>query len=126
MKHTFDINKGDMFFSASDIGWVVGHSFIVYGPLIRGATTILYEGKPINPNPGAFWRIVQDYKVKALYTAPTAVRILKKEDYDGEWIKKYDISSLQGFLVVGERCDPDTFKWLQRHLFNTRINDTWW
>jgi propionyl-CoA synthetase len=87
MKNIFNIGKGDVFFSGSDIGWVVGHSFIVYGPLIRGATSILFEGKPIVPNPGILWRLVEEHKVKSVYLAPTAVRILKKDDYDGEWIK---------------------------------------
>ena len=95
MANVFDINRGDVWFSGSDIGWVVGHSFIVYGPLIRGATTILFEGKPIIPNAGILWKIVEAYKVKALYVAPTAVRIVKKEDYDGEYVKKYDVSSLE-------------------------------
>ena len=94
MKNIFDISKGEMYFSGSDIGWVVGHSFIVYGPLIRGATTIMFEGKPIIPDCGVLWRLVEKYKIKQLYVAPTAVRILKKEDYDGEWIKKSDTSSL--------------------------------
>ena len=84
MKHVFNINKGETFFASSDIGWVVGHSFIVYGPLLVGATTILYEGKPIGtPDPGAFWRIIDEYKVKSLYTSPTALRTIKKEDYQG-------------------------------------------
>jgi propionyl-CoA synthetase len=94
LKHIFNISKGEVYFSASDIGWVVGHSFIVYGPLIRGATSILFEGKPVVPNCGILWRIIESHKVKAIYLAPTAVRILKKEDYEGEWIKKYDTSSL--------------------------------
>lgn len=87
MEHIFDVNKRDVWFSASDIGWVVGHSFIVYGPLIRGATSIIFEGKPIVPNAGVLWRIVEQYKVKAIYMAPTAVRIIKKEDYEGEYVK---------------------------------------
>ncbi len=95
MKHIMDCHRGDVYFSSSDIGWVVGHSFIVYGPLLRGATTVLYEGKPTGtPDPGAYWRIVEQYKVKGMYTAPTAVRAIRKEDSEGEFIKKYDISSL--------------------------------
>ena len=126
VENVFDINQGEMMFSASDIGWVVGHSFIVYGPMMRGATTIVFEGKPITPNPGAFWRIVEEYKVKTLYAAPTAVRIIKKEDYEGEYVKKHDISSLKNFLLVGERCDPDTIWWMHRNLPDVKINDTWW
>lgn len=94
MKNIFNIHKGDVFFSSSDIGWVVGHSFIVYGPLIRGATSIIFEGKPIVPDAGVLWRVIEQYKVKSIYVAPTAVRIVKKEDYEGELVKKYDVSSL--------------------------------
>jgi propionyl-CoA synthetase len=126
MKHIFNISKGDTFFAASDIGWVVGHSFIVYGPLIRGATSIFFEGKPVLPNSGVLWRVVESYKVKSIYMAPTAVRIIKKEDYEGEWVKKYDTSSLQGFHLVGERCDPDTIWWVHKHFPHVIINDTWW
>jgi len=126
LKHVFDISKGEIYFSCSDIGWVVGHSFIVYGPLIRGATTVFFEGKPIVPNPGVLWRIVEQYKVKSIYMAPTAVRIIKKEDYEGEWVKKYDLSSLKSYHLVGERCDPDTVWWIHGHFPNVVINDTWW
>jgi propionyl-CoA synthetase len=126
VEHVFDIQQGEIMFSASDIGWVVGHSFIVYGPLLRGATSLIYEGKPITPDAGAFWRIVEQYKVKTLYAAPTAVRIIKKEDYEGALVKKYDVSSLKNFLLVGERCDPDTIFWVHKTLPNVKINDTWW
>lgn len=126
MENVFNISRGDVYFSGSDIGWVVGHSFIVYGPLIRGATSIIFEGKPVLPNPGILWRIVEQHKVKALYVAPTAVRIIKKEDYEAEWVKKYDISSLETFHLVGERCDPDTIWWLNRALPKVIINDNWW
>lgn len=126
MENVFDIHKGDVFFSSSDIGWVVGHSFIVYGPLIRGATSVFFEGKPVVPNAGTLWRVVEEHKVKHLYVAPTAVRIVKKDDYDGELIKKYDVSSLKGFHLVGERCDPDTIMWVNRHFPNVIINDNWW
>lgn len=126
MKNIFNIHKGDVWFSASDIGWVVGHSFIVYGPLIVGATSIIFEGKPIIPDAGVLWRIVEQYKVKQIYVAPTAVRIVKKEDYDGKLLKKYDTSSLQGFHLVGERCDPATIWWLHERLPHVIINDNWW
>ncbi len=107
------VKQKDVYFSTSDIGWVVGHSFIIYGPLIMGAATIIYEGKPIGtPDPGAWWKIVEDYKVMGLYTAPTAIRALKKEDPNGDWIKKYDISSLKAVSFAGERCDIKTFDWL--------------
>jgi propionyl-CoA synthetase len=126
MKHIFDIGKGDTYFAGSDIGWVVGHSFIMYGPLIRGATSVFFEGKPIIPNPGVLWRIVQQYKVKALYIAPTAVRIIKKEDYEGEHVKNYNVTSLKSFHLVGERCDPDTIWWVHHHFPSVFINDSWW
>jgi propionyl-CoA synthetase len=126
MENIFDISRGDVWFSGSDIGWVVGHSFIVYGPLIRGATTILFEGKPVLPNPGILWRIVEQHKVKAIYLAPTAVRIIKKEDYEGEFVTKFNVSSLKSFHLVGERCDPDTILWVHKHFPHVIINDNWW
>jgi propionyl-CoA synthetase len=103
MKHIKNIGRGDMYFSSSDIGWVVGHSFIVYGPLLVGATTVLYEGKPNTPDAGIFWSLVEKYKVKGFYTAPTAVRFLRREDPEGEFVKKYDISSLKMISMAGER-----------------------
>lgn len=126
MKNIFNIHEKDVWFAGSDIGWVVGHSFIVYGPLIRGASSVFFEGKPIIPNAGVFWRVVQQYKVKSIYMAPTAVRVIKKEDYDGEYVKKYDVSLLEGFHLVGERCDPDTVWWVHKHFPHCIINDTWW
>ncbi len=126
MENVFDIGRGDTWFAASDIGWVVGHSFIVYGPLIRGGTSIIFEGKPIIPNAGIFWNIVQTYKVKSIYAAPTAVRVIKKEDYDGKYIQEYDVSSLKGFHLVGERCDPDTIWWVHKNFPNVIVNDNWW
>jgi len=126
MEHIFDISRGDVWFSGSDIGWVVGHSFIVYGPLIRGATSVLFEGKPTVPTTSTLWRVVEQLKVKAIYLAPTAVRILKKEDYEGEAIKRHDISSLKSFHLVGERCDPDTIWWVHQHFPKCVINDNWW
>lgn len=94
-------------FASSDIGWIVGHNFIVYGPLAQGATSVMYEGKPVGtPDPGTLWRIINDYKVSCFYIAPTAVRAIKKEDLHGEYIKKYDVSTVKGIHLAGERCDP--------------------
>lgn len=126
MDKVFDLQLGGVFFAVSDIGWVVGHSNIVYGPLLRGATTVFFEGKPIVPDAGVVWRVVEEYKCSHLYWAPTAVRVVKKEDYEGKLVKTRDISSLQSVSVVGERCDPDTIHWMKRHLPNVLINDTWW
>lgn len=126
MENVFNVHPGSVHFAGSDIGWVVGHSFIVYGPLIRGATSVFFEGKPIVPNPGIIWKKVEQYKVTSLYMAPTAVRVIKKDDYDGEWIKKYDTKSINSYALVGERCDPDTIRWLHRHFPHVIINDTWW
>lgn len=126
MRSVFNVNRGSVHFAGSDIGWVVGHSFIVYGPLLRGSSCVFFEGKPVVPNAGVIWDRVQKYKVTSLYMAPTGVRVIKKEDYEGEWVKKYDLSSLDGFLLVGERCDPDTILWMHRHLPHVKINDTWW
>lgn len=109
MDKIFNVHINTTFFAASDIGWVVGHSFIVYGPLIRGATTVVFEGKPVGtPDPGTFWRVASQHHCHCIYAAPTAVRIIKKMDYKGEYIKKYDLSKLKTFHLVGERCDPDT------------------
>jgi len=126
MSAIYDISQEDVFWSASDVGWVVGHSYIVYGPLIHGCTTVLYEGKPImTPDAGAFWRVISDHKVKALFTAPTAFRAIKKEDPNGEFIGNYDLSSLQTFYAAGERLDPPTFEWLTEK-FNIPVIDNWW
>jgi len=126
MRSVFNVNKGSVHFAGSDIGWVVGHSFIVYGPLIRCSSCVFFEGKPVTPNPGVVWDRVQRYKVTSLYMAPTGVRVVKKEDYNGDWVKKYDTSSIHGFLLVGERCDPDTINWINKHFPHVLINDTWW
>ncbi len=126
MRHIYNINPGDVFWAASDIGWVVGHSYIVYGPLLCGATTVLYEGKPVGtPDAGVFWRIISDYSVDVLFTAPTAVRAIKRDDPDGKLIAKYDISSLQALFVAGERCDPSTLSWAQEKL-QVPVIDHWW
>lgn len=126
MTDFYDTQVGDTFFAASDLGWVVGHSFITYGPLIQGCTTILYEGKPIKtPDAGAFWRIVEDYKVKVAFTAPTAIRAIKKEDPEGEFYKKYNCSSLKTLFLAGERCDITTYNWA-KDLLQIPVVDHWW
>ncbi len=126
MKYIYDINPGEVFWAASDVGWVVGHSYIVYAPLINGSTTILYEGKPVGtPDPGAFWRVISQHKVKALFTAPTAFRAIKKEDPKGEYKKKYDISCLKYLFLAGERLDPDTYHWAS-DLLGIPVIDHWW
>ena len=126
MKNIYDIKPGDVFWAASDVGWVVGHSYIVYAPLLSGSTTILYEGKPVGtPDPGAFWRVISEHKVRALFTAPTAFRAIKKEDPRGEYKKKYDISCLKYLFLAGERLDPDTYHWAT-DLLKIPVIDHWW
>jgi acyl-coenzyme A synthetase/AMP-(fatty) acid ligase len=126
MQNIYNTNAGDVFFAASDLGWVVGHSFIVYGPLIQGCTTVLYEGKPVKtPDAGAFWRLISDYKIKTMFTAPTAIRAIKKDDPDGECFSKYDISSLQSLFLAGERCDITTYQWI-KNILKRPIIDHWW
>ena len=126
MTAIYDIDPGDVYWAASDVGWVVGHSYIVYGPLIHGCTTVLYEGKPImTPDAGAFWRVIAEHRVKALFTAPTAFRAIKKEDPEGELAAKYDISCLQTIFAAGERLDPPTYDWLSA-TFNVPVLDHWW
>ncbi|MCV2882913.1 propionate-CoA ligase PrpE [Actibacterium sp. XHP0104] len=126
MKNVYDVNPGDVFWAASDVGWVVGHSYITYGPLVHGNTTIVFEGKPVGtPDPGTFWRIIQEHKVKTFFTAPTAFRAVKREDPTGEYIKKYDLSGLRAVFLAGERADPDTIVWAQQQL-GVPIVDHWW
>lgn len=126
MTHFYNIQVGEVFFAASDLGWVVGHSFIAYGPLIQGCTTILYEGKPVKtPDAGTFWRLVQEYKVKVMFTAPTAIRAIRKEDPDAKHYKKYDTSSLAALFLAGERCDITTYEWISAVLKRPVI-DHWW
>ncbi|MBN1947963.1 MAG: propionyl-CoA synthetase [Bradymonadales bacterium] len=126
MKAIYDIDPGEVYWAASDIGWVVGHSYIVYGPLLQGCTTILYEGKPVGtPDPGAFWRVVSEHGVNALFTAPTAIRAIKREDPAGEHMQRYDIQSLRTLFLAGERCDPDTLLWSQAKL-GVPVIDHWW
>jgi propionyl-CoA synthetase len=126
MKNIYNMNPGDVFWSASDVGWVVGHSYIVYAPLLYGCTTILYEGKPVGtPDASAFWRVIETHKVNALFTAPTAFRAIKGNDPDGDLIKEYDLSSLQSLFLAGERCDPATIQWAEKKL-NIPVIDHWW
>jgi propionyl-CoA synthetase len=126
MENIYGVKPGDVFWSASDVGWVVGHSYIVYGPLITGCTTILYEGKSVGtPNPGAFWRVIAQHKVKVLFTAPTAFRAIKKEDPNGEWIQKYDLANFNSLFLAGERLDPDTYHWAH-NLLQKPVIDHWW
>ncbi|MGW1710030.1 propionyl-CoA synthetase [Streptomyces sp. NPDC002206] len=122
----YDIRAGDVFWTVSDVGWVVGHSYIVYGPLLVGATTVMYEGKPVGtPDAGAFWRVVQEYGVKAIFTAPTAIRAIKKTDPAAEELAKYDTSSLTSLFLAGERLDPETYHWASEVL-GVPVTDHWW
>ncbi|WP_417720400.1 propionyl-CoA synthetase [Salipiger sp.] len=126
MKNIYNIEAGDRFWAASDVGWVVGHSYICYGPLIAGAQTVVFEGKPIGtPHAGVFWRIIQNHRIKSFFTAPTALRAIRREDPEGEWIKRYKLHDLQALFLAGERADPDTIKWAQKHL-GVPVIDHWW
>ena len=126
MKNVYNIEAGDMWWSASDVGWVVGHSYIVYAPLFAGATTIVFEGKPVGtPDAGTFWRVIEKYGVKGLFTAPTAIRAIRKEDYNGDFIKKTDLSKFENLFLAGERLDPDTYHWATENL-GVPVIDNWW
>ena len=126
MKLVYDAKPGDVYWAASDVGWVVGHSYIVYAPLFTGCTTIFYEGKPVKtPDAGAFWRVVQDHKVNMLFTAPTAFRAVRKEDPEADQLSRYDVSSLKRIFLAGERLDPPTYEWLKEHT-GLPILDHWW
>ncbi|WP_446011345.1 propionyl-CoA synthetase [Candidatus Electrothrix sp.] len=126
MKNIYAMEPGDVFWAASDVGWVVGHSYIVYGPLLYGCTTVVYEGKPIGtPDAGAFWRVISEHKVKALFTAPTAFRAIKKEDPTGSYLQQYDLSAYKTLFLAGERLDPDTYHWA-KDLLNVPVIDHWW
>lgn len=126
MKHIYNIYPGDVFWAASDVGWVVGHSYIVYAPLFTGATSVIYEGKPVGtPDPGAFWRVISEHRVKALFTAPTAFRAIKREDPNGEFLKPYNISRFEALFLAGERLDPDTYYWASE-LLKRPVIDHWW
>lgn len=126
MEYVYNADPGSVFWAASDIGWVVGHSYIVYGPLIRGCTTILFEGKPIRtPDAGTFWRVIEEYKVNTFFTAPTAIRAIKKEDFEGELFHKYDLSSLKYLFLAGERTDVATYEWASA-MIKRPVIDHWW
>ena len=126
MKNIYNVDPGEVFWAASDVGWVVGHSYICYGPLIHGNTTIVFEGKPIGtPDAGTFWRVIEEHKVRSFFTAPTAFRAVKREDPKGEYIKKYDLSNLNAIYLAGERADPDTIEWTQR-MTGKPVYDHWW
>lgn len=126
MKHVYGVEPGEVYWAASDVGWVVGHSYIVYGPLLHGCTTIMFEGKPVGtPDPGAFWRVIEQYRVSTLFTAPTAFRAIKREDPNGEYMRKYSRKQFRTLFLAGERCDPDTLLWAQKQL-NVPVIDHWW
>jgi propionyl-CoA synthetase len=126
MRNVYDMNPGDVYWAASDVGWVVGHSYIVYGPLLHGCTTLVYEGKPVGtPDAGAFWRVISEHKVKALFTAPTAFRAIKREDPNAELLGRYDMSGFKMLFLAGERTDPDTLVWAQTKL-KVPVIDHWW
>ena len=126
MKNLYDVAPGEVYWSGSDVGWVVGHSYIVYAPLLHGCTTILYEGKPVGtPDAGAFWRVIAEYGAVSLFTAPTAFRAIKKEDPQGRLIDKYDLTKFRSLFLAGERADPDTVKWAEERLRVPAI-DHWW
>ena len=126
MKNIYNVEPGDVYWAASDIGWVVGHSYIVYAPLLHGCTTILYEGKPVGtPDASAFWRVIEQHKVNCLFTAPTAFRAIRREDPTGKLIRQHDISSLRALYLAGERCDPDTLQWAENQL-GIPVIDHWW
>jgi propionyl-CoA synthetase len=126
MRNVYDVRDGDVFWAASDVGWVVGHSYIVYGPLFSGCTTVLYEGKPVGtPDPGAFWRVIEEHGVTTLFCAPTAFRAIKKDDPRGDHRARYDVSPLRALFLAGERLDPDTYHWAS-DLLQVPVVDHWW
>ncbi|MCG6881720.1 MAG: propionyl-CoA synthetase [Deltaproteobacteria bacterium] len=126
MSAVYNLQQGDVWWTASDVGWVVGHSYIVYGPLLKGCTTILFEGKPVGtPDAGVFWRVINEHKVKTMFTAPTAFRAIKREDPEGKLIKNYDLSNFKALFLAGERLDPDTLQWAEKKL-KVPVIDHWW
>ena len=126
MKNIYNVEPGEVYWAASDVGWVVGHSYIVYAPLLHGCTTVVYEGKPVGtPDPGAFWRVISEHKVGTLFTAPTAFRAIRQQDPEGEHIGKYDLSHYRALFLAGERCDPDTLAWAKEKL-DVPVIDHWW
>ena len=126
MKHLYAMQPGEVFWAASDVGWVVGHSYIVYAPLLYGCTTIVYEGKPVGtPDAGAFWRVISEHGVSVMFTAPTALRAIKRVDSKAEFLKKYDLSRYRALFLAGERCDPDTLHWAEE-ILQRPVIDHWW
>jgi len=126
MKNIYNVDPGDVFWAASDVGWVVGHSYICYGPLVHGNTTVVFEGKPVGtPDPGTFWRVISEHNVRSFFTAPTAIRAVKREDPKGEFCAKYDLSGLRALYLAGERADPDTIVWAQ-NILQKPVYDHWW
>ena len=126
MKNIYNVDPGEVYWAASDVGWVVGHSYIVYAPLLHGCTTVLYEGKPVGtPDPGAFWRVISQHGVSTLFTAPTAFRAIRQQDPEGTFIGKYDLSGFRTLYLAGERCDPDTLYWAEEKL-KVPVIDHWW
>jgi len=126
MSHIYNAKPGEPYWAASDIGWVVGHSYIVYAPLLHGNTTVVFEGKPVGtPDAGTFWRVISQHKIPTLFTAPTAFRAIKREDFDGNFIKKYDMSHFRALFLAGERSDPNTIQWAEQQL-NVPVIDHWW
>src|SRR5439155_18732594 len=126
MKNVYDVDPGEVYWAAADIGWAVGHSYTVYAPLFRGCTTILYEGKPVGtPDAGAFWRVIAQHGVCTLFTAPTAFRAIRQQDPDGREIGRYDLSGFRTLFLAGERCDPDTLRWAEEKL-GVPVIDHWW
>jgi propionyl-CoA synthetase len=126
MDNNFNMQPGTNYFSGADIGWIVGHTIIVYGPLIRGSNTMIFEGKPILPDAGILWKICDKYNIEGLFIAPTTVREIKRVDSEGKKVLEHDISKLEHIGMAGERCDPDTIHWLRKNLPNICINDNWW
>jgi len=126
MQNIYGVSPGDVYWAASDVGWVVGHSYIVYAPLLHGCTTVLYEGKPVGtPDAGAFWRVIADHGVASMFTAPTALRAIRQQDPDGDLIAEYDLSEFRTLFLAGERCDPDTLRWAEEKL-GVPVIDHWW
>ena len=126
MSAVYNVDAGDVYWAASDVGWVVGHSYIVYGPLLKGCTTVIFEGKPVGtPDAGVFWRVISEHNVKVMFTAPTAFRAIKREDPQAELMKNYDLSNFKALFLAGERLDPDTLKWAENSL-NIPVIDHWW
>jgi propionyl-CoA synthetase len=126
MKNIYAVEPGEVYWAASDVGWVVGHSYIVYAPLLHGCTTVLYEGKPVGtPDPGAFWRVIAEHGVSTMFTAPTALRAIRQQDPEGTLIRGYGFGQFRALFLAGERCDPETLRWAQEKL-NVPVIDHWW